>query len=305
MARSERQVPNLYLGRPGMLVTMPWPLGDIDRTYERQTFDFVTGSGLHAVSTLSTGSRQHDLAWEILHQDTFTRIEQFRIGANGPGPWAYIDPAAPNLLPANVAAATGLYSDGTGMTVSSGQLLSNSDQTQIHRPGGYRSIRWYFPTAAATTPILDVPPLYRSWYGHPVAANLPYTFSAWVKPDGTVDTSISVNLVIEWLTSAGASISTTSSGATTVTAWQQLVASGTAPSNAAYAKIRWELTGSTMTTLGSVYIDEPLWEQDSVVNLWAPGTGIRPVEIVSLPETVPFAARFRKGLQLSLREVGK
>jgi hypothetical protein len=284
---------------------MPWPVGDVDRSYERQTFDFLTGSGLHSVSTLSTGSRTHDLAWEVLHADTFARIEQFRIGANGPGPWAYIDPAAPNLLPPNVAAATGLYADASQMTVSSGSLLSNSDPTQIHRATGYRSIRWYFPTAAATTPILDVPPLYRSWFGHPVAPSLPYTFSSWAKPDGTVDTSVTVNLVIEWLTITGSSISTTASGTTAVTTWQQLSASGTAPSNAAYAKIRWEITGSTMTTLGSLYIDEPLWEQDSVVNSWAPGTGIRPVEIVDLPETVPFAARFRTGTKMSLRELAK
>jgi len=44
-------------------------------------------------------------------------------------------------------------------------------------------------------------------------------------------------------------------------------------------------------------------EQDSVVNAWAPGTGIRPVEITDLNDAVPFEARFRQGLTLNLREL--
>jgi hypothetical protein len=42
-----------------------------------------------------------------------------------------------------------------------------------------------------------------------------------------------------------------------------------------------------------------------VVNDWAPGTGIRPVEIVSLTEPVTFATRFRESIQMVLREVAR
>jgi hypothetical protein len=65
------------------------------------------------------------------------------------------------------------------------------------------------------------------------------------------------------------------------------------------------LDGTTMAVGGAVFIDEVLWEQDSVVNNWAVGSGIRPVELVGLGETVPFEARFRTNVQMTLRELAK
>jgi hypothetical protein len=58
-----------------------------------------------------------------------------------------------------------------------------------------------------------------------------------------------------------------------------------------------------MVSGGSLYIDEPMLEQDSVLNEWAVGAGIRPVEIVALGEAVPFEARFRTGTAMTLREL--
>jgi hypothetical protein len=63
------------------------------------------------------------------------------------------------------------------------------------------------------------------------------------------------------------------------------------------------VTGSTVTVNGSIYIDEPMLEQDTVLNDWAPGTGLRPVEILSLTDSVPFNARFRQGASMVLREL--
>jgi hypothetical protein len=304
--RLDRNYPNVYFGKPGALVTLPYPRGDMDRSYDRLTFDFVTGSGQHMVSSMVGGSRPYAINWNALHVDSYAKVEQFWTGMNGPGPFVFIDPSATNLLPPNVASATGLMRNASQWTVvnAEGAASSNSSSTYIHRTGGTRSLRWLWATAAAAFPVLEIPPLYRSWYGHPVAPGLPYIFSSWVRADGVVDTSITVAMKLEWKDSTGANIgSQVNGGDIAVSGWQQLSVTSTAPSNAAYLRVFWVATGSTITTGGSLYIDEPMLEQDSVINTWAPGTGIRPVEIVGLNEPVPFASRFRKSLTLSLREL--
>jgi hypothetical protein len=287
----------------------------MDRTYERQTFDFLTGSGGHAVSSLVAGSRLFNLTYNALHQDTFTNLEQYRIGANGPAPFVLIDPSAPNLLHPNVAAGAGLYGNATGFLTfqttiagDNGTPGANSDPAFIHRTTGYRSIRWRFlVTPAAGDVAIGVLPGYRSWAGIPVAPSLPYMFSSWMRVDGVVETNATCSMRLRWLDSAGALIgSEVTGGNTSVTStWQRLSVGSTSPSNAAYVVPRWYATGSTIALNGIVYIDEPMLEQDSVLNNWAPSSGLRPVEIVGMPETVPFAARFRTGIQLALRELAR
>lgn len=309
MVRSERQVPNVYFGRPGKLLTLPWPVSGMDRVYERQTFDFVTGSGYHQVSSLSAGSRTYTLNWDVLHQDTFTKLEQFRIGANGPGPWVLIDPSAPNLLPPNIGAAAGLYGNAVNMVagaVTNGTPGANSLPQYIHRTTGHRSIRWRFLNAPIDAfPIFEMTPLYRNWFGQPVVAGLPYSFSAWVTVDGVVETSATIAIKLIWTDAAGAALSTDSGGDIVVTTWTKLSVTATAPVGAVFVKPVFIAIGSTLALNGVIYIDEPILEQDSVVNDWAPSTGIRPVEIVALPENVPFAARFRTGLSMTLRELAR
>lgn len=307
--RSQRQVPTLYFGKPGKLVSLPWPNNGMDRPYERLTYDFVTGSGNHQVSSLTAGSRPYTINWEALHQDTFTKLEQYRIGANGPGPWVLIDPSAPNLLPPNIGSATGLYSNATQMEQiggTNGTQGSNTLAQYVHRTTGYRSMRWRFlETPIVTNPVFGIDPMYRSWFGQPVVAGLPYAFSSWVTVDGIVETNATVSMQLIWLDAAGATLSTSSGGGTAITAWTKLSVIATAPANAAYVKPVWVATGSTLVLNSIIYIDEPLLEQDSVVNDWAPSTGIRPVEIVGLTEAVPFEARFRTPVSMTLRELSR
>jgi hypothetical protein len=310
--RSMRQVPNLYFGQPGkQLQVLPWPSGGIDKPYERQTFDFLTGSGLHQVSSLAVGSRSYSVNWDSMHIDTFTMIDQYRVGANGPGPFVLIDPSAPNLLPANVSAPTGVTSlpnpDFIFPTVSAGQgsLGQNVLSTYLHRPTGWASLRWIFNSAPDAVAILVPAPQFRNWFGHPVVAGLPYAFSSWITVDGTVETNTSVSVRLGWLDAAGTQLSESSGTVTAVTGWTRLSVIATAPAGAVYAVPRWVLDGTTMAVGGAVFIDEVLWEQDSVVNNWAVGSGIRPVELVGLGETVPFEARFRTNVQMTLRELAK
>lgn len=309
MPRADRNYPDLWFGLPGKLIKLPYPRDGVEKPYERQTFDFVTGSGNHQVSSLSTGSRIFDLKWKALHLDSFSKLDQYRIGANGPGPWILVDPSMPNLCPLNVGSATGLYNNATHFISdggAQGTVGSNSTAAFVHRANGWRSIRWRWLTTPATTCTLGMAPLYRGWPGQPCVPGLSYAFSSWMTPDTATDASVTVSMRIQWLDSAGSAISEISSGDTAVTAWQRLSVVGVAPSNAVYMQPRWYAVGSSLVNGTYMYIDEPLLEQDTVVNDWAPSTGIKPLEIVALSDVVPgFASRFRQGVQLQLREMAR
>lgn len=303
MARSDKNYPDLYFGRPGQLVKLPYPRGDMARSYEKLSADFLTGAGQHLVSTLLGGSRSYAINWNALHVDTYSKLEQYWTGQMGPGPWALIDPSATNLLGANQASATNVWRDPRDWLTYAGVVQSNLTAAFIHRTGATRSLRWFFNTAAPTTAILEPTAPYRSWIGIPVAPGLPYTWSCWMRADGVVDTSITAFLSLQWHDATGASLSTLDGTPVAVTGWAQKTLTQVAPIGAAYLRPVIVAQGATVTTGGSLYIDEPLLEQDTVTNTWAPGTGVRPVEILGLDDTVPFAARFRKGVTMSLREL--
>lgn len=303
MARAERQVPVVYFGRPGSLLALPWPRSDLDKPYDRLTYDFVTGAGQHQVSSLLGGSRSFAVNWTALHLDTFNLLSQFWTGSMGAGPWSFIDPSAPNLLLPNQSGTTQQYNDARHWLTFNGTLSSNADPVYVHRFGARRSLRWLWDVAAVTNPILEVTPPYRNWFGTPVVPGLSYAFSAWVRPDNIVDSSITFALRIRWVDAAGAFISEIDGGSTAVTTWTRKSAIGVAPVGAVYAQPIVFVTGSTVTTGASLYFDEALFEQDTVVNDWAPGTGVRPVEILSLGESAPFSSRFRTKTTMVLREL--
>lgn len=311
MPRAERQVPSVYFGRPGALVTLPYPRSDMDRSYDRQVFDFVSGAGQHMVSSLAQGSRAYAVNWTNLHLDTYRLIDQYWANQMGVGPWAFIDPSMPNMLLPNQASATNTLYDTTGFATSTGAanmgtlVSSTASGVLAQRAGSARNLRWQFPVAAATTPILTLTNPYRNWYGFPAVPALPYTWSFYARPDGTVDTSITLAAKLQWFDAAGAQIGADVSGGDIVMAagFVQLSVTATAPAGTAYVKPIWVATGSTITTGASIYIDSPQLEQDSVVNSWAPGTGLRPVEILGLNDSVPFETRFRKSPTLQLREL--
>lgn len=306
MVRSDRNYPDVYFGRPGQLIKMPWPRAGLTKPFDRQVYDFLTGSGMHQVSSLIGGSRQYTVAWRALHADNHALLGQYWTGSMGQGPWVFIDPSILNMLLPNQASATNLFADTRNFTVTLGALSSNSTATQVHRTGATRSLRWLFASApGVSTPTLTLSPPYRSWYGHPVVPGLDYRFSAWLKPDGVIDTSITAAVKLRWLTAAGADLTLLTSGDTPVTAWQRLSTGGVAPAGAAYVRPTVVLDGSTVAAGGSLYVDELLLEQDTVVNNWAPGTGLRPVEMLDLTDAVPFNARFREGVTMTLRELAQ
>lgn len=307
MPRAERIQPDVYIGRPGALVKVPWPRGDMSKPLDKLVYEFVTASGQRQVSQLVGGTRLYTVNWNAFHTDTFSILERFWSGSAGAGPWVFVDPSMKNMLLPNQAAATSVFYDTrqwatqTG-AANEGELISNAAAVGLHTYNA-RSLRWLFSSAAATTPGLGLTTPYRNWYGFPVVPGMSYAWSAWCRPDGTVDSNITLRVVLQWLNASGVWQSEVSSGDTALTGWQRLSAVGVAPVGAVYAKPMFFATGSTITTGGSLYIDEPMLEQDTVVNDWAPGSGLRPVEIMSLDETVPFDARFRKGISMTLREL--
>lgn len=307
MARTYKGRPDVYFGRPGALVRLPWPRGDMDRSYDRLTFDFQTGGGQHMVSSLSSGNRSYILTWNALHVDNYRYLEQYWTGAMGVGPWVFIDPSMQNMLLPNQASATAQFNDARTWSTAAtnhGTPSSNVNSAHIHRAGAPRSLRWLFSVAATTSPKLEMTYPYRSWPGYPVVPGLSYVWSAWAKPDGIVDSAITLSIRMAWYDSAGVIIgSQVSGGDIAMTGWTAHSVIGVAPSNAAYVKTYFVATGATITTGASIYIDEPNLEQDTVLNGWAPGTGLRPVEILGLPDHVPFDARFRTTLAMTLREL--
>lgn len=311
MVRADRNYPDVYFGRPGALLKLPYPRGDMDKAYDRQVFDFMTGSGQHQVSSLAGGSRQKTLTWKALHVDNYALLERYWTGMAGVGPFVFIDPSDRNLLLPNQASATSAFYDSRGWKTATGaadmgSILSNgSGGTTQHSVYNTRSFRWLFgssPVNAFPVLFLDAP--YRGWAGTPVVAGLSYTWSAWARPDSVVDTSITMAAKLQWMDAAGAVLSEISGGDIVMSSgWVRHSVIGVAPAGAIYARPIFVVTGSTVTVNGSVYIDEPMLEQDTVLNEWAPGTGLRPVEILNLTESVPFNARFRQAVSLVLREL--
>lgn len=306
--RAEKQVPNIYFGRPGSLVSFPWTKNDVSKTYERQTYDFLTGSGNHQVSQTVSGSRLYGLQWEALHYDNFAKLEQFYVGAMGSGPFVLVDPSVANLLPANAAAAGCLSRNIRGILTtggtSNGTLSHQTDPAFVHRVGAPGSFRWLFTVTAATTPTLSFVPNFRGWWGIPSIPSQAYTFSVWARADGTIDSAIDLGLSITFRKVDGTTSTTTSSGNVTLTAtWQRVTFTATAPSDGAYVHPSINALGSSITTGASIYLDEPQLEYGATVNDWAPATGVKPVQVMALADVVPFSAFMRRDVQLQLREL--
>lgn len=306
MARSFRGFPDVYFGAPGALMLLPWPRNGMDKPYEVANSDFVTGSGMHRMTRMAGGSRLRQLNWRMLGLDTYNRISEFWIGANGNGPFCLIDPSEPNLLTPNQAAAGGVWNDARGFTpgapTQQGAAFANADATHIHRVRSRRSIKWALTGTMATTPILVLDAAYKNWFGVPCVVGLPYTLSLWVKSTG--DTSITATVRMSWRNTVNTQLSESATGSITINGtYTQYSITGTAPANAAYVSPRLSITGSSVTTPADIYLDDLMLEQDTVVNTWAPGTGVNPVGILGLSDTVPIDARFRESPTLALREV--
>lgn len=292
---------SMYFGRPGYLAEIPHPRGGAQTTRVRGTAVFATAGGGARTGRTVEGRRPIILRWERLFYETFAQLEAFDHGHEGPGPFALIDPSRINYLTVNQSSATSMYRATDNFTIAgSGCTISSTDLTYDRGP---RSLQWNFTFAASGDLTLDSPSTV--WPGIPVVAGVQLTFSVYHKGGGT-DAVMTVVPALEWFDEFGAVLSTTSGagGTSGSAAFAVTSVSGTPPASAAY--VRCHVTVATGMSAGSVlYLDRFQLERGAAVTTWRPGTGVKPVSVVSLVEEWPWqAADYRDGPVLTLQEVG-
>jgi hypothetical protein len=307
MAITDVFVPDVYFGKPGALIALPWPLGGLQRPTTRNASEFVTGSGVRRLSRQLRAAKLYELHWDNLRYDTYAKVEQYWLGHMGTGPWALVDPSSINLLTVNQSGATSDRNEAVGFSnlgnPANGTFSSNAVAAHIHRSGAPRSLRWLFAVTTTAFPVMEVRPAYTGWHGVPVVPGKAYTFSCWIKPDVVIDTSVLLSVRIDWRDANGTVLSEATSGDSTVTTWTRMVATGTAPAGAYYAVPKIVCWDFTITVGGSLYVDEFQLEMAGAVSDWRPGNGVYPVSILGLNDAVPFASTWRSGPQMVLREV--
>lgn len=109
---------DIYLGRPGALITIPHPRGGIKTTPDRPSAVFRTGSGNARVGRALRAARQYILSYDRLYYSSFADLEQFQLGHAGPGPFIFIDQSRTNRLTVNQSGTTSLTNDSDGFSLN-------------------------------------------------------------------------------------------------------------------------------------------------------------------------------------------
>jgi hypothetical protein len=277
---------NIYFGRPGQLRDLYDPVGGMLATRNLGTATFATGSGGARVQRALDGTRQYSLNYGVLGRVNFDWLESFRQGHFGPGPFVLLDPGRRNLLGFNQSSGTSSSNDTRQFTVSGvGGSLSSVASLSTPFP---RVLGWTFGTATPATAqlVLDKPS--SVWPGIPVWPR-PYTFWMMVLGAGT---TVDFQLRLEWLALDGSVLSTVNSSTftTSLTVWQMVnVRAITPPSNACWLRASVNPTVATIGINDIMYMSSlMLNEGDQPDAQWAPGTGVYPVTILSMPEQYGF-----------------
>lgn len=295
----------VYFGAPGSLVAITWPRGGLAATRIRDTSTFPLGSGGAQVWRMLGGKRIYRLDYSSLDYSTFITLLAYDQGHNGPGPFALVDPGQRNMLTVNQSAATSLTNGADNFTVSGSGGTITSDAVLYHR--GPRSLKWSFsitnPSNGATL-ALDAPEA--SWSGIPVVLRA-HTFSFYARA-AAGSGPVSLQAKMAYLTSAGGANGSTTGNLTAATsaAWTQLTVTGTPGASSAFLNCSVVASAGTITSGEAVNLDEFMLNEGSAVDsTWSPGTGVMPVQIVSLADVQPFySPDHRLAPVLVLQEVG-
>lgn len=284
-------VPDLdvYFGRPGQLRRLFNPSGGILATRNVGTIVFPTAQGGARVQRALDGTRQYSLNYGALGRVNFDWLDAFRQGHFGAGPFVLLDPGRRNLLTYNQSSATSATNDTRQFTVTgTGGVLSAVSTFVTPFP---RVLAWTFNTTTPATAqlVLDKPSTVTGWMGTPVWPR-PYTFWCMaIGGGGTID----FTLRIEWLDLAGSVLSTVNSSTFTsnLTNWQMVSCRATTPpAIACWLRLSVNPVVATIASGDVLYMTSfMLNEGDQPDPTWAPGTGVFPVSVVSLPETYGYA----------------
>jgi hypothetical protein len=275
-----------YFGRPGQVRRLYDPTGGTIATREIGTTTFQTGSGGVRVQKALNGIRQYALNYSALGRVTYDWLAQFHQGHMGVGPFVFLDPGRRNLLTVNQSSTTSATNDTRDFTVSgAGGTITSDDTLTTPLP---RTLKWSFATTTPAAASLSLDKPSSVWPGIPVVVR-PYTFWCMVV-GGPVDLQLS----LRWMDVAGTTITTSLSSVitTSATVWSMVALRVTAPPVTSC----WVQAG-VAPVVGTIASGESLYfssfmlnEGDNPDEQWAPGTGVYPVQVVSLPERYGFKA---------------
>lgn len=295
----------IYFGRPGSLVTLPWPVGGIQATRERRVDEFELGGGGYRTGKLVGGKRVYTLSYESLDYETYATLEGFAQGHQGPGPFALLDPGRRNMLTVNQSGATSEVNDYDNFSVSGsgGSLASTAASGTFNR--GPRALKWSFQFTSPSSALVTLDSPSPDWPGIPVYSRS-HVFSFKAKGAGA-DAVVTLAASIVWLDSAGATLSTStgSTAATNSSTWTSYSVVATPPANTVYALCQVTGTGSSISSGSILYLDEFQLEEGAAASAWRPGTGVLPLEVLELDDAMRHRwYDYRERPTLVLREVG-
>lgn len=296
---------NMYLGIPGALEVIACPKGATDQTRIRQVDVFSLANGGMRVQKLLGGARRHTINYARLGYNEFKVLEAYDQGHKGPGPFVLLSPGIRNILTPNQSGTTSERNNTNGFTLSGTGASIDSSSAAYRR--GPRALRWVFAasgTPAGTAVGVDTPST--EWAGFPVHVGRSVVLSCYAKGGGT-DGAVGFQLDLRWLSTAGATLSTTNGSVVTTNsaAWQQAICAGTPPASAAYVlPILRCVSGIAVGDI--VYIDELMLHEGSTPDTtWDPGGGILPVAPISVMDAWPYqAGLYRERPTAIFQEVG-
>ncbi|WP_213451597.1 hypothetical protein [Rhizomonospora bruguierae] len=124
---------------------------------------------------------------------------------------------------------------------------------------------------------------------------------------GGTNPAVTLTPQLRWLNAAGATLATTSGTAVAATdiARTTMFVTGTPPLSAAFVVPQVAATGASISAAAKLWLEQLQLEAASAPTAWRPGTGVLPVQVVSLPESWPWGwPDHRSGAILTLQEVG-
>jgi hypothetical protein len=294
---------NLYLGIPGALSTIVWPKGGLSGPRGRLVSEFTLGSGGRQIWKTVNGKRTYVINYGALDLASFSMLEAFDQGHMGPGPFALLDPGRRNQLTANQSAATSLTNGTDNFTVAgTGGTIASSSALVLRGP---RSLLWTLNIAAPASGTVSLDSPTTDWPGIPVASR-PYAFGCWVRTQ--VDASVTLQARLTWYDTSGATLSTSTGNATVcgTAGWTQVWVTASPPASGAYVNGSLAVSGATVSVGAKLYLDQfQLNEGTTVDTAWSPGTGVFPVQVMSLSDAQQWMfPDYRVGPVLTLAEVG-
>jgi hypothetical protein len=275
---------DVWFGRPGQIQKLWAPKGGILATRDVSTTTFFTGAGGARVNKALNGTRTYTLQYGGLGRDSFTFLDAFQQGHQGVGPFIVIDPGRRNKLTANQSSSTSLTNDTTDFVVTGTSVTMTSDNTLITPLPN--TLKMLFGASTPGTTSLVLGGAWSTWPGIPVRPDMDHCFWCMV-----VGGPIDVQAVITWLGLTGNVLGTSTSAALTTNAvnWQRLSVVGTPPIGTVWC------TAQILPASATIASGESLWFSSFMLNtgnqpdpIWAPGSGVWPVQVIGLPEKYAF-----------------